>query len=159
MVLDGGLATGEFWLEEPAMIPLSMLIVDDSKALLRALARFLKENYRDDVTVVGVAGGGKEALVKAQELHPQVILLDLTMPGMHGLEVVPRLREILPEICIITMSLLDLTEYREASLAAGADDFVPKAMLGTHRLPAIWRVLQSGRWRGKPGEVPGVLSR
>ena len=141
------------------MIPVAVLIVDDSRTLVRALARFLNENYRDDVTVVGVAGGGQEALVKAQELHPQVILLDLAMPGTHGLEVVPRLREMLPEMCIITMSLLDLTEYREASFAAGADDFVPKAMLGTHLLPAIWRVVQSGRWRGKPGEVPGVLSR
>lgn len=141
------------------MIPVAVLIVDDSRTLVRTLARFLKENYRDDVTVVGVAGGGKEALVKAQELHPQVILLDLAMPGMHGLEVVSRLREMLPEMCIITMSLFDLTEYREASLAAGADDFVPKAMLGTHLLPAIRRVVPSGRWRGKPGEVPEVLSR
>jgi len=141
------------------MIPVAVLIVDDSRTLVRALACFLKENYRDDVTVVGVADGGKEALVKAQELHPQVILLDLALPGMHGLEVVSRLREILPEMCIITMSLFDLTEYREASLAAGADDFVPKAMLGTHLLPAIWRVVQSGRWHGRPGEVPGVLSR
>lgn len=55
------------------MIPVAVLIADDSRTLVRALARFLKENYRDDVTVVGVAGGGKEALVKAQELHPQVI--------------------------------------------------------------------------------------
>jgi len=141
------------------MIPVAVMIVDDSRTLVRALARFLTENYRDDVTVVGVADGGNEALAKARELRPHVILLDLAMPGMHGLEAVPRLREILPEVCIITMSLSDLSEYREASLAAGADDFVPKAMLGTHLLPAIWRVVQGGRWRGKPGEVPGVLSR
>jgi len=140
-------------------IPVAVMIVDDSRTLVRALARFLTENYHDDVTVVGAANGGEEALAKARELRPQVILLDLAMPGMDGLEAAPRLREVLPEVCIITMSVSDFSQYREASLAAGADDFVPKAMLGTHLLPAIWRAVQGSRWRGTSGEVPEVVSR
>jgi len=158
-MLDVGLRMAGSSRGEAMRVPVAVMIVDDSRTLVRALGRFLTENYRDDVTVVGAADGCKEALAKAQELRPQVILLDLATPGMHGLEAVPRLREVLPDACIIAMSVSDFSQYREASLAAGADDFVPKAMLGTHLLPAIWRALQGSRWRGTSGEVPEVVSR
>jgi len=65
------------------------------------------------------------------------------MPGLSGLETIPRLRAMLPEVSIIALTLLDAKVYRQAALAAGADDFVPKANLSTDLLPAIRRVAKT----------------
>ena len=124
------------------MKPISVLLVDDNPAFLRIVTRFLQEH--DDVVVVGVAGGGEEALALAQDLKPDIVLIDLAMPGLSGLETIPRLRAVLPEVGIIALTVLDTNGYREAALAASADDFVPKATLDTDLLPAIRRVAQAG---------------
>ena len=125
------------------MSPISVLLVDDNRIFLRITGRFLMKH--GDVDLVGTAGGGVEALSKAQKLRPQVILLDLAMPDLPGLEIIPRLREVVPEMRIIALTMLDTEEYRKAALAAGADEFVPKADLNTDLLPAIRRVVGVGR--------------
>lgn len=132
------------------MSPISVLLVDDNPTFLRITSRFLKKH--DDVDLVGTAGGGVEALSQAQELRPQVILLDLAMPDLPGLEVIPRLREVVPEMRIIALTMLDTEEYRKAALAAGADEFVPKADLNKDLLPAIRRVVGAGRPGGSVGD-------
>jgi len=122
---------------------ISVLLVDDHEAFLRVATEFLQRH--DDLTVVGVARGGEEALTQAQDLRPRVILVDLNMPGLCGLETIHRLRAMLPEAGIIALTLLDPKVFRQAALAAGADDFVPKANLSTELLPAIRRVAQTGQ--------------
>jgi DNA-binding NarL/FixJ family response regulator len=124
------------------MSPVSVLLVDDSPLFLDITTRFLQEECQGEVVVVGVAGGGEEALAKAQPLHPQVVLVDLNMPGMSGLEAIPRLRQALPDAGIIALTLLDAEVYRQAALAAGADGFVSKSTLYTDLLPAIRRFKQ-----------------
>ncbi len=128
------------------MGPVSVLLVDDSLLFLDIATRFLQEEYRDEVVVVGAAGGGEEALAQAQLLQPQVILIDLNMPGMSGLEAIPRLREALPDAGIIALTLLDAEAYRQAALAAGADGFVSKPNMGADLLPAIRRVVRADRF-------------
>ncbi len=103
---------------------ISVLLVDDNATFRQIAARFLQAF--DDVTVVGTAAGGAEALTQAQALRPQVILLDLLMPDVPGLEAIPRLRAALPDVGIIALTLHDADGYRRAALAAGADDFVTK---------------------------------
>ena len=125
------------------MSPISVLLVDDNPTFLRIASRFLEKH--DEVVLVGTAEGGVRALAQAQELRPQVILLDLAMPDLPGLEVIPRLREAVPEMRIIALTMLDTEEYRKAALAAGADEFIPKADLNTDLLPAIRRVIGVGR--------------
>lgn len=122
-----------------------VLLVDDNPTFLRVLMRFLQEHCQDEVVVVGTAGGGEEALARAQELRPHVILLDLGLPDLPGLEALPRLRSMVPDVRIIALTLLEPHSYREAALAAGADDFVSKATLYTDLLPAIRRVMQAER--------------
>jgi len=122
---------------------ISVLLVDDHEAFLRVATEFLQRH--DDLTVVGVARGGEEALAQAQNLKPEVVLIDLHMPGLSGLETIPLLRAMLPEVSIIALTLLDPKVFRQAALAAGADDFVPKANLSTELLPAIRRVAQTGQ--------------
>jgi DNA-binding NarL/FixJ family response regulator len=134
------------------MSPIPVLLVDDNRAFLRILTRFL--GAEDEVVVIGTAGNGQEALERAESLRPQVILLDLAMPGLNGLEAIPRLRRVVPDAGIIALTVLDTNGYRQAALAAGADDFVPKAVLNTDLLPAIRRVTRVDRVRGNPGGVP-----
>jgi two-component system response regulator NreC len=117
-----------------------VLLVDDHEPFLRAAADFLQRHH--ELAVVGVLRGGEEALAQAQDLRPHVILIDLNMPGLNGLETISRLRVMLPEVGIIALTLLDPNAYRQAALAAGADDFVSKANLTTDLLPAIRRVAQ-----------------
>lgn len=106
---------------------------------------------------MGTAGSGEEALVRAKELQPQVVLLDLAMPGLGGFQTIPRLRSMMPDVGIIALTVLDTNGYREAALAAGGDDFVPKSTLNTDLLPAIRRVAQARRPRGKTEENLGAL--
>ena len=124
---------------------ISVLLVDDNPRFLRIATRFLQEH--DDVVVVGAAGGGEEALALAQDLQPDIVVIDLAMPGLSGLETVPRLQAMLPKVGIIALTVLDTNSYRQAALTAGADDFVPKTSLDTDLLPAIRRVAQTARRR------------
>ena len=121
----------------------SVLLVDDNPTFLRLAARFLDVHGHNQVVVVGKAHGGTEALARTQELKPEVVLLDLAMPDMPGLEVIRRLRETLPWVRIIALTLMGNEHYRKAALAAGADEFVPKASMSADLLPAIRRVIQT----------------
>jgi DNA-binding NarL/FixJ family response regulator len=121
--------------------PISVLLVDNNPVFLRVAARFLETHA--EVVVVGTAAGGEEALTRAQELQPQVILLDLAMPDLPGLQAIPRLREMLPDMGIIALTMLDTDGYRRAALAAGADEFVPKAAMHTDLLPSIRRSVKT----------------
>lgn len=122
------------------MKPISVLLVDDNPVFLRIAARFLQQH--DDIVVVGAAGGGQEALALAQDLQPELVVIDLAMPGLSGLATIPLLQVVLPKVGIIALTVLDTNGYRQAALAAGANDFVAKASLDTDLLPAIRRVAQ-----------------
>jgi two-component system, NarL family, nitrate/nitrite response regulator NarL len=123
------------------METVTVLLVDDHRLFLRLAVRFIQEQYSPKLTLVGVAHDGYEALRQAKALQPQVVLLDLTMPGLSGLEVIPRLRAILPEVIIIILTGQRAEGYRRAALAAGADDFIAKATLATDIMPAIRRLV------------------
>lgn len=125
------------------MGPISVLLVDDSPVFLSFATRFLHAYFYNEVRVIGEAHGGKEALTQAHELKPQVVLLDLVMSDLPGLEVIPCLRAMLPEVGIIVLTVMDNEFYRSAALDAGADDFIPKAAMNTELLPAIRRVVQA----------------
>ena len=121
--------------------PIRILLADDHPIFLNITTRFLEE--QEGVVVVGAATGGREALLLAQNLGPEVVLIDLVMPDLSGLETIPRLRSAHPGLGIIALTLLDAGGYRTASLAAGADDFVAKATITDDLLPAIRRVARA----------------
>lgn len=127
------------------MNPISVLLVDDSPTFLNFLTHFLKKCCYDEVVVVGTVRSGEEALAQARDLQPQAILLDLHMPGLSGLEVIPRLRKMLPEAGIIALTLLEMDPYRQAALAVGADSFVSKSTMSIDLLPVIRQVVRAGR--------------
>jgi DNA-binding NarL/FixJ family response regulator len=123
-------------------LKIRVLLVDDNEAFRRVATDFLQRH--DELIVVGVICGGEEALAQAQDLGPQVILIGLDTPG---LEILPRLRNMLPDVGIIALTLLEGNAYRQAVMAAGADDVVRKAELTTELLPAVRRVTQADRSR------------
>jgi two-component system response regulator NreC len=127
--------------EGSKLTPISVLLVDNNPIFLRAASRFLETHA--EVVVVGTAAGGEEALARAQELRPQVVLIDLAMPDLPGLQAIPRLRAMLPDMGIIALTMLDTDVYRRAALAAGADGFVPKAAMHTDLLASIRRSLKT----------------
>jgi len=127
------------------MIPITVLLVDDNPTFLKVAVDFLMEYGREEIGVIGQAGGGFEALSMAENLQPHVILVDLAMPDLPGLSLIPRLRKMLPDAGIIVLSMLDTKRYRETALSVGADGFVSKADMFAHLIPAIRRAVQNRR--------------
>ena len=130
--------------------PVSLLIIDDNENFLKTISAYLVEHHAREIHVLGTARSGRQGINLAQQLHPQVVLLDLKMPEMHGFDVIPLLRRALPEVKIITTTLLS-TEifeqageiYAQANATAGADAFIPKHNLTTDLIPTILELVHS----------------
>jgi len=101
-----------------------VLVVDDA-ANLRELLTLLLE-IEDDFEVVGTASDGKQAIEVAASLRPDVILLDLAMPVMDGLQALPLLRECVPQARIVIFSGFEHQALAEVALQAGADAYIEK---------------------------------
>ncbi len=111
------------------MAAVRVLLVDDNIIYLRAVSAMLAN--KPEVELVGCAISGEEAIELTELLQPDVVLLDLRMPGMGGLETTRRIKSgsPSPRVAIVTASCG--SEYREAAEAAGADDFICKDRLTT----------------------------
>lgn len=114
-----------------------VLIVDD-QALLRASFRLLVD-HEPDLTVVGEAGTGAEAVSLASSLQPDVVLMDIRMPEMDGIEAT----RLLSGPCVLVLTTFDLDEYVFGALRAGASGFLLKDTPPADLLAAI-RVVASG---------------
>jgi hypothetical protein len=103
---------------------ISIYLCDDVPEL-RALLRY---GLEEDPTmrVVGEAGDALKGIDGVGELHPDVLLLDLSMPGMDGLEAIPRMREVSPDTAIVVFSGFGAERMREPALALGAVAYVEK---------------------------------
>ncbi len=123
------------------MKPTSVILIDDNQTFLNAATQFLDRQDKNEISVLGSITAGEDALKLVQEQHPDVVLLDLSMPGMSGIDMIPILKDGVPDAAIIIVTLLDTLEYRKASIAAGADAFVSKAMFATELIPTIQRVV------------------
>jgi len=120
---------------QPGSGPVRVLIVDDQEAF-RSAARMVVE-MTDGFETVGEAGDGATALELARTLEPQLVLLDMRLPVIDGLEVARRLSLDHPEIRVLALSIHD--EYERRALATGAVAFVTKAAFGPDAIVAAWR--------------------
>lgn len=127
------------------------LIVDDEPIARQVLREELET--RPDIEVVGEAASGEEALSEIAALRPQLVFLDLRMPGMDGLEVVRRLHDApLPAIVIVTA----YDRYAIEAFEAGALDYLLKPVDPERLEKTLARVRA---WQGSPGEVADSVAR
>jgi DNA-binding NarL/FixJ family response regulator len=115
-----------------------ILIADDSEVLRRAVRGVLSEEANWEIC--GEAANGVEALEKARELQPDVVLLDINMPGSSGLQTSRRMRQELPRVKIVIMSLHDAAQFLPTVLEAGADACVDKARISADLIATIKRL-------------------
>ena len=115
--------------------PVRVLHVDDYDGFASELARFLERDNR--LTVIGRAHDGAEAVELARALRPDVVLMDIRMPGMSGLEATERILCGRPTTRVIVLSASDPADWEQQARAAGASTFVPKEHAFTHLVPAI----------------------
>jgi DNA-binding NarL/FixJ family response regulator len=132
--------------------PSRVLICDDQE-MMRVGLRMVVES-QPDLTVVGEAADGLQAIDAAAEHRPDVILLDVRMPGLDGVNAAGRIRAALPATRILMITTFDLDEYAFAALRAGADGFLVKDAPAAEMLVAIRGVL-----RGDPMVSPSVTRR
>ena len=112
-----------------------VLLVDDQAVVRRALrARF---HLEPDLQVVGEASTGREALTLAQTLVPDVVLMDIAMPGMDGIEATAALHRAVPLSAVVILSISDELQTREQAQDAGAVAFVEKRGATEKLLTAI----------------------
>lgn len=120
--------------------PIRILLADDH-AVLRTGLRLLINN-QPSMTVVGEAGSGGEAIAIAREHQPDIILLDLNMPGMDGLTAIPLLRKESPASHILILTMHDDVTYLQEALRAGARGYILKKAVDSELLMAIQTVMR-----------------
>ena len=120
---------------------ISVVLADD-QALMRMGFRMVLE-AEEDIAVVGEASDGTSALAQAKALHPDVILMDVRMPGMNGIEATERIARECPGTRVLILTTFDLDEYAFAGLRAGASGFLLKDTRPAELAEAI-RTVASG---------------
>jgi len=118
-----------------------ILVADDNEWVRRGVIKILSPMSHWEIC--GEAKDGTEAVQRATELRPDLVLLDVSMPGLGGLEVARRLREQVPAAKILMMSQHDPAILLPHAKEAGAHDCVDKTHLSTELLPSIARVTNS----------------
>ncbi|MFE5793452.1 response regulator [Streptomyces sp. NPDC056503] len=133
--------------------PIRVLLVDDHQVVRRGLRTFLE--VQDDIEVVGEAGDGAEGVARAEELRPDVVLMDIKMPGTDGIEALKRLRALANPAKVLIVT--SFTEQRTAvpALRAGASGYVYKD-IDPDALAGAIRSVHAGHVLLQP-EVAGAL--
>jgi two-component system response regulator NreC len=124
------------------MNPITVILVDDHDVVRTGLRSFL--NTQEDVKVVAEARNGEEALLRAQEMKPDLVIMDITMPGMDGLEATRRLKVQNPECLVLALTVHEDKQYFMEMLAAGASGYITKQAAADDLVAAI-RAVAAGQ--------------
>jgi DNA-binding NarL/FixJ family response regulator len=117
---------------------IGVLLVDDRPAVRRGLRMWLE--IEPEVSVVGEAADGEEAVSLAEKLRPDVVLMDVKMPGVDGIEATGKLQAVDPCIAVVILSLYDDIDTRARARNAGAAAFVAKHRIKPELLVTIRRL-------------------
>ncbi len=130
-----------------------IILADDHKLVRQGFRLILMS--QDDMDVVGETGNGREAVDLAKSLNPDVIVMDVTMPEMNGIEATRRIREISPHIRVLALSVHRDSVYVREIIRAGAEGYLLKESADTDLLAAIRAVAQGNSYLSP--EVSGAI--
>src|SRR5437660_7111528 len=120
--------------------PIKVLIVDDIASTLDNLQKLL--SFEPDIQVVGTAMNGKEGVEQAKKLAPEIVLMDVNMPVMDGIQATESLAEEVPGSPVIIMSVQGERDYLRRAMHSGAREFLIKPFSGDELIASIRRVYQ-----------------
>jgi DNA-binding NarL/FixJ family response regulator len=120
-----------------------VLLVDDDSGFRDTVRHLLIQ--REEAVVVGEAADGEQAVALAGSLKPDVVLMDLAMPRMNGVEATRRLKAQWPGLLVVLLTVHDDDVYRRTALAAGAEAFLEKKSLGLDLWPTLVRIFGTAR--------------
>ncbi|HEY7779934.1 MAG TPA: response regulator transcription factor [Ktedonobacterales bacterium] len=121
--------------EPPAERRIRVLLADDHTILRAGLRMML--NAQPDMEVVGEASDGRQAIAEAQRIQPDVILMDITMPELNGIEATRQVKRLLPGVRVLVLTMHENEEYLFQVLRAGASGYMLKEVADTELLNAI----------------------
>ncbi len=124
-----------------------ILLADDHTILRAGLKMML--NAQPDMEVVGEAQDGRQSIQEAQRLQPDVILMDITMPDLNGIEATRQIKRVLAEVKILVLTMHENDEYVFQALRAGASGYMLKEAADTELITAI-HVIKSGQFYLSP---------
>jgi len=124
--------------------PITILLVDDHKMLRDGLRALL--DSEDDLRVIAEAGTGQQAIRLADTHRPDVVIMDLGLPDMNGVEAIRRIRQKNSSCRIVVLSMYTRREFVLPAVEAGCDGYIPKSSTHTSLLQAIRVVLQGERY-------------
>ena len=140
--------------------PIRLLIVDDIQSTRDNLRKLL--SFEDDIQVVGAAGDGKEGVEEAHRLQPDIVLTDVNMPLMDGIQLTEQLTQDLPASPVIIMSVQGERDYLRRAMQAGAREFLIKPFSHDELVAAIRRVyameLKKGTFLVRTAEPPPTMT-
>lgn len=132
-----------------------ILLADDHAALREALRALI--GLERDLLVVGEAGSGEEAISEVAALRPDVLVIDINMPGIGGIEAIHQITGVAPRVAVVVLTAEPEAEHLRPALEAGARGYVAKTVADMEIVPAI-RTVARGGWY-LPARVERVLGR
>ncbi len=123
-------------------MPVTVMLADDHAVVRDGLRALLEGGH--DLQVIGVAGNGREAVAEAQRLRPDIVIMDIAMPELDGVEATRRIVERCPETRVLILSMYLSAEHIHRALQAGAQGYVLKESAGEEVVEAI-RALRAGK--------------
>ena len=138
--------------ENPAA-RLQILLADDSESFRRRVRNLI--NRDSDFELLGEAGNGEEAVQLARELHPDIVVTDVLMPSLNGIEATRRIKEEFPGINVIALSMHGDDGFRLAMLDAGASTYLLKDN-ALHELPKVLHSIAEARATAESIPTPHI---
>jgi DNA-binding NarL/FixJ family response regulator len=148
---------GEFSVEKGSMsgkecVSFKVMLVEDDEGFRRGLAGLLMSRFPS--MVLDEAADGAEAIEKVNNFLPELVFMDIKLPGQNGLEVTRRIKALYPDIKVIILTSYDFPEYREAARASGASYFLSK---GSSTAEEIQELVEELCAKWTPSEVQPAL--